>query len=276
MGRIEGAIEKAILWQDFYGYPIWIFIVIVLLLMVLIVLIFLLRKPRIKIDIGNAQFLGVAQVQNDYFASWENENGIFAIVSDGIGMNRYGRDCAEIVVKTYMEAFKEAKPIIDVPLFLKRLVRLANQRITKYVPGIDCGATLAAVLIQGDELHWISVGNSAIMIAGKEEIVRLNETYTELYFNEAAYKRKPLAYFDKYIGLEDDLKAQSGKLSLKKGQHVLLCTDGVYLQMSEQDMLKILKKERSAFERAQEILLKIENKQRTDQDNASLIVMDII
>ena len=272
MGRAEGAIAawRALDWGEKLGWALGI-----LLLVVLIVALSLRRSRRFRIDVGNAQFLGVAETQNDYFACWENENGLLAVVSDGIGQSKLGRQCAEIVVKTYINAFKAAKPIADPLLFLQRLVRTANQRITKHMPGIDCGATLAAVLIQNGDLYWISVGNSSIMIAGKEQITRLNETYTELYFNEPAYKRKPLAYFDRYIGLEDDLKAQSGRLRLQRKQHVLLCTDGVYLQISEQDMLRALRKPTSAFEKAQAILLQIENKHRTDQDNATLVLLDI-
>lgn len=272
MGRAARAIEA---WWDLglwaqVGYALAALLVIVLLV------VFLARQyRRFKIDVGNAQFLGVAEMQNDYFACWENESGLLAVVSDGIGQNKYGRQCAEIVVKTYIDTFKSAKPIIDPMLFLKRLVRTANQRITKLVPGIDCGATLAAVFIQNGDMYWISVGNSAIMLVqkGKEQITRMNETYTELYFNEPAYKRQPLAYFDKYIGLEDDLKAQSGRVRLERKQHVLLCTDGVYLQISEQDVLKALKMPLNAFEKAQNIVLQIENKHRTDQDNATLIVL---
>lgn len=272
MGRAARAIEW---WRQLT--PLWQSVLLAAALLLLLGVIIWLsnRKRRLKVDVGNAQFLGAAQVQNDYFACWQNDNGLLAVVSDGIGQNRYGRTCAEIVVKTYIDAFKEAKQIVDPMLFLKRLVRPANQRVTKLVPGIDCGATLAAVLIQNDKMYWISVGSSAIMLAGKEQISRINETYTDLYFNEPAYKRKPLAYFDRYIGLEDDLKAQSGQLQLKGKQHILLATDGVYLQISEQDMLKILKKPLSAFDKAQAILLQIENKRRTDQDNATLIALTI-
>lgn len=257
--------------------PLWqsLLLAAALFLFLGLAMVFSKRRRRFKVDVGNAQFLGVEQRQNDYFACWQNQNGLLAVVSDGIGQSSLGRQCAEIVVKTYVEAFKKAEPIIDPMLFLKRLLRTANQRVTKLTPGIDCGATLAAVYIRGGELYWISVGHSAVMLAEKEQIDRLNETYTELYFNEPAYKRKPLAYFDHYIGLEDDLKAQSGQIALQTRQHVLLATDGVYLQISEQDMLKTLKKPLSAFDKAQAILLAIENKQRTDQDNATLLLLAI-
>ena len=272
MGRAARAIEA---WQELDAGIKLAWVLGALFVVILVVFILARRKRRFTIDVGNAQFLGVAETQNDYFACWENENGLLALVSDGIGQNKFGRQCAEIVVKTYMDAFKKAGPIIDPMLFLRRLLRTANQRVTKLVPGIDCGATLAAVLIRNGELYWISVGNSSVMAAGKEQITRMNETYTELYFNEPAYKRKPLAYFDRYIGLEDDLKAQSGRLRLQRKQHVLLCTDGVYLQISEQDLLRALKKPLGAFEKAQAILLQIENKHRTDQDNATLVLLDI-
>jgi len=253
-------------------YTILFALAVLILIIKGIFFVFKKRRPTI----GNAQILGAVGVQNDYFGTLETQNGIIAVVSDGIGRSKLGRKCAEIVVNTFLAQFDKAGPIIDHKQFLSRTLMLANQRVTKYTIDINCGATLSAVIICNNKAHWINIGNSCIMVASKEEIIRLSKTYTQLYINEPTYKRKPQAYYDRYIGIEDDLKAQNGHFDLDKTQRqVLLCTDGVYQQISEMDMLKVLKSSRNAYDKAQEILLQIARKKRSDQDNATLIVLDI-
>lgn len=258
-----------------WGWSLWVWVLAACILIGVIIWIIRSARRRNTVNIGNAQILGAAATQNDYFATYKNENGLIAIVSDGIGRKHYGRYCAEIVVKTYFNQFKKSKSIQDTQLFLQRTLYLANQRVTKVGLDINCGAMLSAVILQDNTLFWINVGNTAIMVADKEKITRLNQTYTDTYSSEEASKIKPAAYYNEYIGIEDKLKAQTGKVTLQRGQQVVLCTDGVYMQISEMDMLKILKQRTAAFDKAQKILLKIQRKQRTDQDNATLIVLNI-
>lgn len=267
MGRIarDARETMTIAWE-------WVFLF--LLLTILIIWLVYRFKKKNNIDVGNAQILGSAQVQNDYFATYQSENGLLIIVSDGIGRDEWGRRCAEIVVSTYLDEYKKAAEIMEYDLFLRRTLRLANQRVTKVGIDIGCGATVSVGILKKQDLHWLNVGNSAIMIANREEILRLNDTYTIVYVNEPVYKKKPLAYYDQYMGLEDDLKAQSGVFFLNKEEQIIFCTDGVYLQISEMDMLGYLRQRITSYEKAQNILLAIQRKQRTDQDNATIVVIN--
>lgn len=285
MGRIAGngwetlnpfllSEREPVIWQG-VAIPPWLSWFLLACAVVLIVLVVaIVLRQKIQWDIGNAQLLGAEEKQNDYFGTAVSENGVLAVVSDGVGHSHWARDSAEIVVKTFLQEYRAVGVIEDRMLFLKRCLTLANRRVTSEMPDIGCGATVCVALVQGNTLYWLSIGNSAIMIATGEEIIRLNKNYTELYINKAAEERTNLRYRNQYLGRVDELDAQGGVYQLKHKRQVLLCTDGIYMMMGEKQMLHILRMRADAYDKAQQIALQISHQKRSDQDNGTLIVLD--
>ena len=100
-----------------------VIIKIILYLLLLISLFFIFRflfkkfyKKSIKI--GNSQKKGNRKVQEDSFSTFENENGLMALVADGMGGLEHGKLASNTTVKLFVEEFTKEYEIKDLQKFL--------------------------------------------------------------------------------------------------------------------------------------------------------------
>ena len=142
--------------------------------------------------------------------------------------------------------------IYDVPEALLQGVRYANSEVIAFMirKGVRTvgGTTLIAALIKNDMLYWISVGDSHIYLFCDSGLKQLNEDH--LYGNvlDAAVAEGKIdkAFADKhprrdsissFIGIWELKEISSGKTRLSPGTSVLLCTDGLYKTLNENEII---------------------------------------
>ena len=200
-----------------------------------------------SLQVGNVQGIGARERQEDSFAvcnvsdpaALERE-GFFAVVCDGMGGMASGNESSEAAVSSLVQLFHALLLEGDVPRQLREGTLAVSDGIFQRFHG-QSGTTAVAVRILGDELHWLSVGDSAIFLRREACVFQLNREHTclnELYLRELKQEpiRKERAENDEdarrltaFVGI-DHLTAVDQSLrpwKLRAGDVILLCSDGI-------------------------------------------------
>jgi PPM family protein phosphatase len=261
---------------------------IIIIVAIIICVIYRLSKRKKKtILIGNSQEKGSRKVQEDSFSSIESENGMIAIVADGMGGLEYGKIASSTAVKMFIEEFAKEYEMYDVEKFLINTTYTANENIVNMANGRKIGTTVVATVIKDDILHWISVGDSRIYLHRKGELIKLNKEHTyERVLNDRyesgeisrndVQKHPQKEFLTSYIGYDEfhEIEYSKKPIQLIKGDKVILMSDGIYKSISEEELKEILQKKNNPDKVCDIITDKIEKKRIVNQDNMTIIMME--
>jgi serine/threonine protein phosphatase PrpC len=241
------------------------------------------QKP--KVLIGNAQTKGKRTAQEDSFATVTNQEGALVVLADGMGGYSDGKLASETVVKTFVEEFKKEAPR-GIPQFLQTTAKLCNNKILKMGRANKTGSTLAAVIVTGRQLDWVSVGDSAIMIYRHGELSDLNKKHNFQSLLEEQYhsgkitkaefvnnpKKKRLT---SYLGNDGfrEIAFNEKSIKLYSGDKIILCSDGVYNSISELAMETIFAQNLKPNDAANQIISNIIEQKISGQDNATIVIL---
>lgn len=258
-----------------------------LIFMVILLDRFLKNYKRKTILIGNSQKKGKRQIQEDSFSTFESENGMIAIVADGMGGLEYGKVASSTAVKMFIEEYTKEYELYDVQKFLINSAYTANDKIVNMANGRKIGTTLIATIVRDNFLHWISVGDSRIYLHRKGELIKLNKEHTyesvlnNLYENGEISKKvlsdhPQKEFLTSYIGYEDfhEIDYSRRPIQLSKGDKVVLMSDGIYKSISESEIKEIMSKKCDPDTKCELITEKIESKNLSNQDNMTVVVVE--
>lgn len=266
----------------------------ILIFAAILVLLFCIRyllkgtNKRPEVLAGHTQILGRRKEQEDSYRIVSDENGILAVLADGMGGFSNGKLASSIAVKTFADEFTKARSIQPVENFIAETSRICNTRVIESSKGEKAGTTLVAVVISGGYLYWASIGDSAIVLFRNSEFVNLNKKHifqsvleekfisgeiSREELNNNSYKKR----LTSYIGHKgfNDIEISRKALELRKGDKIILCSDGVYNSVNEIEMERVLSKKISPECACDEIIEIIRRKNSPKQDNATIIVLEI-
>ncbi len=246
-----------------------------------------IRPTKSNIIIGHAQILGKRKEQEDYYSTASTPNGIVAVLADGMGGFTNGKMASSTAVNTFIGEFSRAKNIHPIDRFMIDTANICNARVIEKGKGENVGTTLVVVIISGGYLYWASVGDSALVLFRNGEFINLNKKHIfesvleERYISGKISKEELVSNSLKkrltsYIGQSGlrDIEISEKNMELKKGDKVILCSDGVYNTLSEIEMERILSKKITPNDACYEIMELIKRKNSRKQDNASIIILE--
>ena len=213
---------------------------------------------------GNAQNIGTRKEQQDDFgfsdidnAKFISHGGVIAVLTDGMGGLEMGREASRTAVRAMRNAYEAKSPEESIPRALDRALHLANKAVFEMAQkaGLeeDVGTTLVAAVVHQDALHWISVGDSRIYLFRKGQLTRL--TTDHVYARELdkeivsgnisrqeAESNPDRDALTSYLGSPEikEIDRNVNEFLLEPGDRILLCSDGLYRALSEQEMAQIL------------------------------------
>ena len=169
-------------------------------------------------------------------------------VADGLGGHAAGERAAEIATES-LDAFDMSSQALDT--HMAHLAKHANRRIleasAKDMSLNGMGATLTAAFIDGAAAHWVHVGDSRLYLFREDVLVQVTEDHTlaglllrigEISVDEA--RIHPARNMLLSCLGRCDFEADTGTLGLLANDLLLLSTDGLHDQVSEQDIADIL------------------------------------
>lgn len=267
-------------------FQVAMLLLFLILLVILLDLIFKKYKKK-TILIGNSQKKGKRNIQEDSFSTFETDNGLIAIVADGMGGLEYGKVASQTAVKMLTEEYTKEYELYDIQRFLINSAYKANDKILDMANGRKIGTTLIATVIKDNAFHWVSVGDSRIYLHRKNKLIKLNKEHTykeelnKLYEKGEITKKEIQSHPQKefltsYIGYENfhELDYSKSPIYLGKGDKVILMSDGIYKSIDEEDINNILSKRCCPDTKCQLITEKIENKNLSHQDNMTVIIVE--
>ncbi len=219
-----------------------------------------------------------------------NENGMLALVADGMGGLGNGSETSNIVAKVFLDHFRSEKILDNQRFFLMRMVQEANRSVVQYLSKCgenSGGSTVVATAIKGNKLSFISVGDSKIYLLRNHSLLQLNREHTYMSeLDESAAKgdislrealenpqRKSLT---SYIGMSEVEKMDYNlsPITVACGDTILLMSDGVFGTLSESEIVMAVDTV-NLDQAAQQLQHAVLEKRKKSQDNFTCVMIRI-
>jgi protein phosphatase len=245
-------------------------------------------------QVGNLQRIGSRSSQEDSFALINAldvnkiiQNGLFAIVADGMGGMKDGKQVSEEAVAGIVEAFQGLDRDADIPRQLADSIHLVNGRLHERFQG-DGGTTVVFVMIYKGMAYWCSVGDSSIYLKRNGGLYKLNEEHTyrnKLYLEELG---KDVIDKNEVESNEDGVRLSEfmgnvriekidynrKPLKLQKDDVILLCSDGISSFIDEETILDALTYPPEAA--CEQLRKAVDDKYHRNQDNFTALVISCV
>jgi len=206
-------------------------------------------------------------------------------VADGMGGHQGGEVASALAVEVTEQHATE--PTLD---SLKAAVRLANRTIFEKA-GSDrdlhgMGTTLVAVQLvdgpEGQEVAWVNVGDSRVYLLRDDRLRQLSHDHSlvedlvrdgQLTPAEAAVhpQRNILT---RALGIDLDVDVDGTTVLPFTGDRFLLCSDGLFNEVNEDQMASVLRRLADPTEAAEE-LVRLAN-EGGGRDNITVVVVDVV
>lgn len=213
--------------------------------------------------------------------------GLF-VLADGMGGHQSGEVASSlaarvaahhILQKSYLPSLVSREHDADQPAIneiLEDAVQASNKAVAEQVPG--GGTTLTCALVLGLQAYLAHVGDSRAYALNDEGLKQITADHSlvdrlielgKLAPDEAtAHPQKNVLY--RAIGQSDVLKVDTYRRQVPPGEHLLLCSDGLWDMVSEAEMVDIIANT-SSPQAACEALIDAAN-QAGGRDNVTVIL----
>lgn len=238
-------------------------------------------------DTGYASDQGQRQQQEDHLGVRHYPDGsVLAVLADGMGGHAGGAVASEMAVRLFGEYFPASTGSISQRL--QAALQRTNQQLEtqarahKELHGM--GATLLAVQVQGEELHWLSVGDSLLYRfarpAGLQQLNRLHtvrERFRQLLAagrisqGEYAAVEEPHA-LTSALGLDKLHETDCLHQRFAAGELLILASDGL-LTLEQAQLAALLDPAQPAQALAERLVQAVLARQQPAQDNTSVVVI---
>ena len=213
----------------------------------------------LTLQITNVQGQGERERQEDSFAianaaglELQRAQGLLALVADGMGGMEDGKAASQWTAERLPQLFQE-RETEDIPGWFYRSAHAVSEEVFRQFGGRS-GSTLVAVHIQGERLHWLSVGDSAIFLARNGGVFQLNREHTCLnrlllqeLEREPIDKGRALSDPDaprltSFVGIDrlTEVDLSLRPLALQRGDALLLCSDGISGVLTPPELLECM------------------------------------
>lgn len=234
--------------------------------------------------------IGGRAENQDFYGSAKVPNGELIVVCDGMGGRNGGRCAAETAVNTVLSEFSSNKNKDSVE-GLKQAIKLANTKIWEksvantYYKGM--GTTIVALLIKPDEAICCHVGDSRIYQICDGEI--LFRTFDHSYVfemvkagmltEEEARLSNKSNIITRALGINSTVEVDvADKLSYQVGDRFVLCTDGIWGELPERQLVESVSQTGNIKQIAEQLVEKIDTKgfeNGGNHDNLTIALVEI-
>ncbi|MFO7820369.1 MAG: protein phosphatase 2C domain-containing protein [Halanaerobacter sp.] len=245
------------------------------------------REKGSGLRIGNAQHRGERKRQEDSFSTIRDDDMVLAVVADGMGGFKSGKEASELVTKNFMEQFCRNYDISSINQFLMNTVYASNKKLIKRSGREKSGTTLVAAVINNNLLHWVTVGDSHLYLYRNRDLIQLNTDHIFANKLKESYRAGEISRYKmlnhpqrerliSYVGQEEiaEIDYSFDPLELRRKDKLILCTDGVYDSLSEVELGQLLAQSKGIQKIAEEIIRKVISKGQPRQDNATVVVLE--
>jgi serine/threonine protein phosphatase PrpC len=175
---------------------------------------------------------------DDYFAIEMVDNLSIAIVCDGVGSAQEGAEAASRVCSYLLNSFQNYPKSWTMEKSMKTFVTSINtilyeESMLNYERP-ELVTTLAMVIIEGERLYGINVGDSRIYISRDEVLTQLSHDHL---MEEQGYE----GVLTQAIGIEESISPYYFENIIHPKDKILLCSDGLYTVLDSMALAQNIK-----------------------------------
>ncbi len=193
------------------------------------------------------------QNQDTYRIEALDKHTVLCVVCDGMGGAKSGDVASALAVETFTHKVKAGYHSdideAEVEKMLRDAVDAANfavhDKANQFEEYAGMGTTLVAALVQSKRATFVNVGDSRgyyIAPEGIRQITRDHSLVQMMVYRgeltpEQAKSYPGKNFITRAIGTESAVECDLNSVSIKKGNYILLCTDGLSNLLDEQELL---------------------------------------
>ena len=213
-------------------------------------------------DIGRKR-----KVNQDYVYASAQPVGVLPnlfIVADGMGGHNAGDYASKSTVETIIKEVENTNDKYPNPI-LDAAIKKANHHIIELAENCEelsgMGTTVVAATIDGNELVVANVGDSRLYVLdGELKQITIDHSLVEEMVRMGGLDRAEARNHPKKniitraIGALDTVRVDFFEVELKKGDMVLLCSDGLTNMLEDKEIEEILKDKGSMKDKADRLI----------------------
>ncbi|MEM7562275.1 MAG: SUMF1/EgtB/PvdO family nonheme iron enzyme [Pseudomonadota bacterium] len=250
---------------------------------------------KIEFDIASDQIDGARDYQEDAYMVnqlGEADNGdvcSLIIMADGMGGHAAGNVASNMVVATFNKTFQAKFPTTNVPDVLTDALNRSNDQIrqsVKETPALrGMGCTMVTAYVQDSKLFWVSVGDSHLYLIRDRELIKQNADHS--YGAYLDMMKEQGMEIDEQAGMSRNMlmSAMTGEeissidvsespIKIRPGDRIIVASDGLDT-LGAGAIIQYSSWSATAKECVYALLKAVEDANKINQDNTTLIVVDV-
>ncbi|MFY9554005.1 MAG: protein phosphatase 2C domain-containing protein [Blastocatellia bacterium] len=212
------------------------------------------------------------------------ERGLFAVF-DGVGGQRAGEIASQTAAETIEEAVTHHSKHSSSAELVRRAINFANRDIFELAesdPAYKTMATTVALIhVDGTRVTVAHVGDSRVYRLEDGRFQRETVDHTDLnddiragrIVREQAAELANRNVINRALGVDNAVEVEIKSINARDGARFLLCSDGIYRHMSDEEIARVLAEHREP-QRAADELKRIVH-QRGADDNLTAVVVQL-
>ena len=241
--------------------------------------------------LANAQQVGDREDQQDAFAFSDpadralvSHGGVVAVLADGMGGLRHGAAVARAGVRAFLDAYKKKDRAEDIPAALERSLVASNDAVLAFVRQLHAegaaATTLVAAVLRGQELFWVSAGDSRAYLVREQRAYRLtvdhtgrDDAFVHARGHSLASNVTDHASVTSFLGMpvRPRMDRSLRPFAVRSGDCVLLASDGLYDALTEEEIGKACERDLNASCTA--LVDMVLRRRVPEQDNLTVMAM---
>ncbi len=250
---------------------------------------------NVEFDIGGDQIDGARDYQEDAFMVSQlgitpaGKSSALVIMADGMGGHAAGNVASNMVVATFNKAFQSKCPPKSPSQALHDSLLNANEQIASSVaetPALEgMGCTMVTAYFEGNDLWWVSVGDSHLYLIRNKEFIKQNADHSYGAFldlmieqgeeidDSAGMSRNML--MSAMTGAEiSSIDCPDTPIKLQPGDRVIIASDGLDT-IGAGAIIQYSEWSNTPKECVYALLKAVEDVKRKKQDNTTIIIVDV-
>lgn len=212
------------------------------------------------------------------------------IVADGVGGNNSGEIASKLAVNeiaNYVEThpLDEIQSVEQVQAYFEDCVKNANFKVLELSQRIEANkgmaTTVVCAYVQNDTIYIVNVGDSRAYVFRDGDLLQITEDHTYvntllkagLISEDEAVNHENKNMITRAIGADYTVEADFFSVPIEVDDIILICTDGLYGEVGEEQLVAVLNKEKSMTDICNE-LVEMANA-NGGSDNITMVVLKV-
>ena len=213
-------------------------------------------------------------------------NGIF-VVADGLGGHQFGELASACVIETLVGDF-DGDFNNNPTKWLEEQIKLSNQRILEHQreKSAILKSTVVALAIDNGKAVWANVGDSRLYFIRDRELISITNDHSVAYkkYKAGEISREQIKTDEdqscllRTLGGEDRNQPEiyDHNVKVKVDDAFMLCSDGVWEYISDEEVLIDYLKSQNAQEWAENLLLRLMDRINGNNDNLTIMTVMVL